>query len=151
MSCPGHVCGFLNFPEYSLHTQVLLNVLISQRISPFFLSGLRWSILCLDSNLTPGICGLLFCLAAFWNNTFSFSGLDSELAQTEISTWVGPSGGLTQVRTDKTNSLQIRSALLHLEPRSRVYTRIMGCCCFNTATTPGGGEERANKNTTKLS
>lgn len=52
-------------------------------------------------------------------------GLSSELVQTETSTGVSPSGGPTQVRIDRHNNLQIRSALLALEPGTRVHTRNM--------------------------
>lgn len=71
---------------------------------------------------------MLDCLAAFLDNAFSFSGLNESKQRRVlksvlqiVSTWV---------RIDKHKNLQIISALLPLEPGTRVHTRNIGCCAL---------------------
>lgn len=134
--------------------QALLNALISQRNSlPGFSSQALWGSSYVSTVFCPDSYGFFIRLIVFSSTAHSFS------SPCEFQVWWNKDKRLVsilyvaprQVRTDQHKDLQIRSAVLPLETRTRVPHWKQGRLSSRLPPSQGGGGTRAKKDATKRS
>ena len=129
-----------------LHISVFSNTLLSQR-TPFFLLGIKWSIVCLSCNILPQSVSIF---EWFWAISL-LSRLELVLQMRHrLVPCVSPSCGPRQVKTDISSNIS-QDGLLPPQQGLRSHNGNLRFPSSRLLPSQGGCRGRANKSTTKFS